>query len=90
LRSLLPNSLPFDDDAFSRSCREMIEAIFTRGLRPGQRWGFKEIRYHRVLTVRFLEKLLPDARFITLRRDIRVPPAKIDPLSLTLMARRVR
>jgi hypothetical protein len=27
----------------------MIEAIFTRGLRPGQRWGFKEIRYHRVL-----------------------------------------
>jgi len=66
-----PWANPFDYDSFSRSCREMIEAIFTRGLRPGQRWGFKEIRYHRVLTVRFLEKLFPNAQFIILRRDIR-------------------
>jgi len=48
----------------------MIEKIFARGLRAGQRWGFKEIRYHRVLTVRFLEKLFPNARFVILRRDI--------------------
>ena len=36
-----PWANPFDYDAFSRSCREMIETIFTRGLRPGQRWGFQ-------------------------------------------------
>jgi hypothetical protein len=49
----------------------MVQSIFTRGLQAGQRWGFKEIRYHRVLTVRFLEKLFPGAQFIILRRDIR-------------------
>lgn len=66
-----PWTNPFDYAAFLRSCREMIETIFTRGLRPGQRWGFKEIRYHRVPTARFLQKLFPDARFVVLRRDIR-------------------
>jgi hypothetical protein len=66
-----PWANPFDYDSFRRSCREMIEAIFTRGLRPGQRWGFKEIRYHRVVTAQFLQKLFPDARFIILRRDLR-------------------
>ena len=66
-----PWANPFDYDAFIRSCREMVQSIFTRGLQAGQRWGFKEIRYHRVLTVRFLEKLFPGAQFIILRRDIR-------------------
>jgi sulfotransferase family protein len=66
-----PWANPFNYDAFTRSCREMIEAIFKRGLQVGQRWGFKEIRYHRVITVRFLEKLFPDAQFIILRREIR-------------------
>jgi hypothetical protein len=66
-----PWANPFDYETFSRSCRAMIEGIFTRGLRPGQRWGFKEIRYHRALTVRFLEKLFPEAQFVILRRDIR-------------------
>ena len=65
-----PWANPFDYDTFRRSCREMIEAIFTRGLKVGQRWGFKEIRYHRLLTVRFLEKLFPTAQFIILRRDV--------------------
>ena len=66
-----PWANPFDYDAFIHSCREMIEQIFTRGLQQGQRWGFKEIRYHRVLTVRFLQKLFPGARLIILRRDLR-------------------
>jgi hypothetical protein len=65
-----PWANPFEYDAFRRSCREMIEGIFARGLRSGQRWGFKEIRYHRVLTVRFLEKLFPGSQFVILRRDI--------------------
>jgi hypothetical protein len=65
-----PWANPFDYETFLRSCRQMIEAIFARGLQPGQRWGFKEIRYHRVLTARFMEKLFPNARFVILRRDL--------------------
>jgi Sulfotransferase family len=66
-----PWANPFDHDGFRGSCRAMIEAIFARGLRSGQRWGFKEIRYHRALTARFLADLFPDAQFIVLSREIR-------------------
>jgi Sulfotransferase family len=61
---------PFDYNAFSRSCHDMIEAIFARGLHPGQRWGFKEIRYHRTLTAQFLIKLFPESQFVIMRRDV--------------------
>jgi hypothetical protein len=66
-----PWANPFDHASFRRSCRDMIEAIFTRGLRSGQRWGFKEIRYHRLATVNFLGELFPRAQFVMLSRDIR-------------------
>jgi hypothetical protein len=64
-----PWANPFDRDSFRGSCRSLIEKIFTRGLRPGQRWGFKEVRYHRVLTAQFLVDLFPDAQFVILTRD---------------------
>jgi hypothetical protein len=60
----------FDHASFHGSCREMIEGSFTRGLRPGQRWEFKEIRYHRPLTVRFRQELFPDAQFMIPPRDL--------------------
>jgi hypothetical protein len=66
-----PWANPFDHASFRGSCREMIEGIFTRGLRPGQRWGFKETRYHRAATVNFLGELFPRAQFVMLSRDIR-------------------
>jgi hypothetical protein len=62
---------PFDLAGFRRCCRAMLEAMFRRGLGPGHRWGFKEIRYHRVLTARFLAELFSDARFVVLTRDLR-------------------
>jgi hypothetical protein len=65
-----PWANPFDHESFRRSCRQMIEGIFTRGLRPGQPWGFKEIRYHRLLTARFLKALFPGAQFVILTRDL--------------------
>ena len=43
--------------------------LFAPGLRPGQRWGFKEIRYHSPTVVRFLRRLFPAAQFILLNRD---------------------
>ncbi len=50
--------------------RAAITAMFTAGLRPGQRWGFKEIRYHSPLLASYLAGLFPDARFVLLRRAI--------------------
>jgi Sulfotransferase family len=61
---------PFDYERFRRCCRDMMEMIFARGLRPEQRWGFKEIRYHSTITVRFLAELFIDAQFIILSRDV--------------------
>ena len=66
-----PWANPFDYPGFLDSNREMIVRVFGRGLREGQRWGFKEIRYHHVRTVRYLAKLFPKARFLILSRDIR-------------------
>jgi hypothetical protein len=66
-----PWANPFEYSRFRDSCREMILSIFTRGLTQWQRWGFKEIRYHRLLTARFLNKMFPDCRFVILRRDLR-------------------
>ena len=60
---------PFDHATFRQSCRDMIEKMFTRGLSPGQRWGFKEVRYHRVSTVQFLLELFPGSQFVILSRD---------------------
>ncbi len=60
---------PFAQDGFRAWCRAYIETTFRHGLLPGQRWGFKEVRYHGVLTARFLATLFPDARFVILRRE---------------------
>jgi hypothetical protein len=40
-------------------------------LGPEQRWGFKEIRYHSLITARFLAELFPWSRFVLLRRDLK-------------------
>lgn len=61
---------PFAQDGFRDWCRSYLEATFRRGLRSGQRWGFKEVRYHTVATAGFLATLFPDARFVILRRAL--------------------
>jgi hypothetical protein len=61
---------PVDPPAFAHWCRTFIVNSFSTGLRPGQRWGVKEIRYHTVETVGFILSLFPDARFVILRRDL--------------------
>jgi hypothetical protein len=68
--SFNPWVTPFARDGFRQWCRAFIETTFSRGLRPGQRWGFKEIRYHTVATAAFLAALFPDARFVILRRAL--------------------
>ncbi len=59
-----------DHEMFRETYKKMIECSFTVGLSPGQRWGFKEIRYHRVATARFLLELFPDAYIVLLSREI--------------------
>ncbi len=65
----LPWTVPFGGAAFLAGCRAMVRGLFALDLRPGQRWGFKEIRYHSPTVVRFLRRLFPGAQFILLDRD---------------------
>lgn len=60
----------FDRDRFIAWCRDLVLETFTCGLKPRQGWGVKEIRYHTKETVNFLRVLLPEARFVVLRRDL--------------------
>jgi hypothetical protein len=61
---------PFERADFRNWCRHFIEATFRRGLRREQRWGFKEVRYHRLVTAQFLVELFPTGRFVILRREL--------------------
>jgi len=61
---------PFEQADWRARCRGLIEQTFRRGLHPGQRWGFKEVRYHTPAIAQFLATLFPDARFVILRRDL--------------------
>jgi hypothetical protein len=65
-----PWANPFEQADFRDWCRRLIETTFRRGLHPGQRWGFKEVRYHAPTTAGFLATLFPDARFVLLLRDL--------------------
>jgi Sulfotransferase family len=61
---------PLDCDLIRTHLRQFIESMFARNLRPGQRWGFKEIRYHSLATAIFLHDLFPTAAFVFLSRDL--------------------
>ncbi len=65
-----PWTNPFEQADWRDWCRRLLETTFRRDLHPGQRWGFKEVRYHSVATARFLTTLFPDGRFVLLRRDL--------------------
>jgi hypothetical protein len=69
LAEFAPWLSPVTVDDFPTACRAMIHAMFIRRVGPGQRWGFKEIRYHRPLVAKFLARLFPGGRFVLLTRD---------------------
>lgn len=64
---------PWRTTVSHHATRTMIRAwlieTFTRGLTPGQRWGFKEIRYGGETITRFLMDLFPEGQFLLLHRD---------------------
>jgi hypothetical protein len=64
-----PWIVPFEIGEFSTWCHALLQGLFNRRLKPGQRWGFKEIRYHRPILATFLIKVFPHAKFILLHRD---------------------
>lgn len=64
-----PWRAPFAARDFAAACRVLVRDLFSRGVLPQQRWGFKEIRYHSPLLAMFLRQLFPAARFILLDRD---------------------
>jgi len=65
-----PWTSPFDAKTYRDWTRALILHTFRKGLHAGQRWGFKEIRYHTLLTAQFLHEMFPSGRFVILRRDL--------------------
>lgn len=61
---------PMAREDYIRGSRDFIRRTFTRYLRPMQRWGFKEIRYHTLTTARFLVEIFPSTQFVVLRRNL--------------------
>ena len=70
LNGFEPWATPWDPKEYRNSCRRFLTRTFRRDLRPGQRWGIKEIRYASPDTTRFLASLYPESQFIVLRRDL--------------------
>lgn len=61
---------PVTREEFTDWCRSFIDRTFTKYLRPTQRWGIKEIRYHTLTTAQFLMDIFPSCQFVVLRRDL--------------------
>ena len=60
---------PFRAHEFSDELVATLLELFTRGLTPEIRWGFKEIRYD-VETLRTLMEMFPEAHVILLAREV--------------------
>ena len=60
---------PWSLKEFKPQIRQFIENYFAGRLEAGQRWGFKEIRYNSLPTLRMLKDLYPQGRFIFIQRD---------------------
>ncbi len=60
---------PFTADDLEHGVRSMMVDLFTAGLSPEIRWGFKEIRYTNV-ELRTLMAMFPQAQLVVLARDI--------------------
>lgn len=60
---------PSSRDEYNDQARQMITSYFASRLAPGQRWGFKEVRYNEPLVLAMLLELFPLGRFVFLRRN---------------------
>ena len=68
--SFKPWVSPFDQADAEDRIREMVLELFTDGLDPSIRWGFKEIRYSRD-ELATLMTMFPEAHMVILAREFR-------------------
>lgn len=67
--SFTPWVSPFAPAELEDRVEEMIRGLFTSGLGPSVRWGFKEIRYGKQELVTLME-MFPEAHLVVLARDL--------------------
>ena len=60
---------PFRSGDFEQTVEDLVRNLFTAGLAPSIRWGFKEIRYTDK-ELRTLMRMFPDAHLVVLVRDL--------------------
>lgn len=69
---------PWSLEEFEARVRRFVSDYFGGRLKPGQRWGFKEIRYNNSATLGMLQALYPEGRFVFIQRDaIEVTRSKV-------------
>jgi hypothetical protein len=61
-------SNPWSFEEFKDQVRQFIQGYFAGRLAPGQRWGFKEIRYNTMPALRMLADLYPGGKFVFITR----------------------
>jgi len=66
----IPWVSPFEPETLEAEIRRLIIRLFSKGLPPGTRWGFKEIRYS-AKELRFLNTLFPAAQHVITVRSLR-------------------
>jgi hypothetical protein len=66
----IPWVSPFAPETLEAEIRRLIIRLFSKGLPPGTRWGFKEIRYS-TKELRFLNTLFPAAQHVITVRSLR-------------------
>ena len=67
--SFTPWVSPFTSAELEDRIQETIRGLFTAGLDPSVRWGFKEIRYDKQELVTLME-MFPQAHLVVLARDL--------------------
>ena len=61
---------PWSAEEYAQQLRSFTEGYFAARVPAGRRWGFKEIRYNGMASLRGLMLLYPHGRFVFVQRDI--------------------
>lgn len=60
---------PYSREEFGDQVRQFMAHYFGSRLAPGQRWGFKEVRYNNLTALDAFRELYPRGQFIFLKRN---------------------
>lgn len=69
VNSFIPFMNGFTHKEYEQGLAQSLHGLFSKGLQPSVRWGFKEIRYLSNDMIDFLVRMFPEAKLTFLLRD---------------------